>query len=115
MTEAEWIEYAKANQQKLEYLIGRYHPVRLETILPDGEMRITAPNAENACIGVRDHIRRNFEGDPITQFANALKNSDIARANTILNEAWFGVPESTSCWRIEGFREAVRLMEDLPE
>lgn len=30
-------------------------------------------------------------------------------------DAWFGVPESTSCWSIPGFGQAVDLLDDPPE
>ena len=34
---------------------------------------------------------------------------------SLLNSAWFGVPESTQCWKLEGFKEAIDLLEDPPD
>jgi hypothetical protein len=110
MIKEEWIEIARKNRKKLENLVANYHPVRARP----NPMRITAPNAERACEIVRRNIRENFEGDPITQLNEALNIGDVTKINKLLNDAWFGVPESTDCWDIEGFAEAVDLMDDLP-
>lgn len=32
-----------------------------------------------------------------------------------MSETWFGVPESTLCWQIQGFKEACDLLDDPPE
>ena len=87
-------------------------------------MTITAPNAEQAAHAVRRAIA-NEEADkpsPLERFDKALQDKNIGEINSLLNEinsllnsAWSGVPESTSCWRIPGFKEAVDLMDDLPE
>ena len=111
MTEQEWISQAKQNRDKLASLLSMFHPVTLHKT----DMKITAKAAELACENVRQSIRHNFEGSPVKQFDEALAVNDINTVNRLLNEAWFGVPESTSCWSIEGFKEAVELMEDLPE
>lgn len=55
--------------------------------------------------------RDDNKGDPVTRFNAALSAGDVGAIMTVLNEAWFGVPESTSCWRIQGFAEAVGLLE----
>jgi len=44
-----------------------------------------------------------------------LDAQDISKAMKLLNDAWFGVPESTDCWQIYGFKEAVDLLDDPPE
>ena len=56
-----------------------------------------------------------FEGDPCREFDIALAAGDIQKVTNLLNDAWFGVPESTRCWQIEGFTEAVGLLEDPPD
>lgn len=113
MNEQEWIAYAKENRENLVSLLKSYHPVMRQPGRRQGDY-ITAPNAENACTKVRKSIRENFEGDPVKQFNEALDSDNWSIINTLLNHAWFGVPESISCWDITGFREAVKLMEDLP-
>jgi hypothetical protein len=80
-------------------------------------LEITAPNAEVARQTVVKHMLMNGEcqGDPVKRLEVALAVGNIGEINSILNRAWFGVPESTSCWNIRGFKEAVDLMDDPPE
>lgn len=113
MTTQEWLAIAKDNAEVLWSLIRRYHPVSIAKN-PRGDVRISAPLAEAACENIRQEIIREDKGDPVHQFNCALESNDIWTLNTLLNEAWFGVPETTDCWRITGFAEAVELMEDLP-
>jgi hypothetical protein len=115
MTETEWLDYASREAERLKLLLHDYHPVNLtrRPQLPVG--RITAPGAEAACEVVRDEVQHNFEGDPEAEFDLALAAGDVNRLIVLLNQAWFGVPESTACWRIPGFREAVALLEDPPD
>lgn len=112
MTPQEWIDKAKADRTKLRSLVVSFHPA--SRVYGREPLKVTAPNAEAACNNVRTSIRRNHDGDPGKQFDEALDGDDYAKVNTLLNAAWFGVPESTECWRLEGFKEAVDLMEDLP-
>jgi len=114
MTNDEWLTLARRDAAVLRDLIREFHPVNRQ---PERrpEDRITAAAAEEACTHVRKQIRENFEGDPVVQFDSALEHGDIGRLNTLLNDAWFGVPESTSSWRIPGFREAVNLMDEMPD
>lgn len=111
VTKAEWIAKVEANKHKLITLIAAYHPVSLAPLIG---MKITAPNAEAACEVVRDNIRKNFEGNPATEFQDALREKNISRLMNLMSDAWFGVPESTDCWKIPGFKEAVDLMDDPP-
>lgn len=113
MTENEWLGYAKRNRIKLESLIRDWHPrMRRSTY----SLRITAPNAEKRCEEVRQQIKSE-EGriPPTREFNDSLNEGNWHRVWIVLNETWFGVPESTECWRIFGFTEAVNLLEDPPE
>ena len=120
MTRAEWLAQCLGGADKLKALLREYHPVnrqpgtRRATARDPGDY-ITAPSAEHACVDVRANIRQNFEGNPCALFDEALLDGDVSKLMKLLNEAWFGVPESTSCWRIDGFAEAVSLIADLPE
>lgn len=115
MTKEEFIEQALRDRAKLHSLIGRYHPLCLgERQLPSHP--ITALGAEAACTIVRSQIRAKGAGrNPLSEFDQGLDTRDTALICMVLDEAWFGVPESTSCWNIEGFKEAVDLMDDPPE
>lgn len=112
MTEPEWIDKVKSNKELLTNFIKDWHPTNINR---KPSMRITAPNVEAAIHSVRASIRNQLESaNPIAKFELALAQSDIQGINNILNETWFGVPESTDCWQIPGFREAVELIEDVP-
>ena len=112
MTKEKWLYKAREHQDDLRSLVGNYHPSAGK---PRHQMRITAPAAEAACERIRASIATREKEDPVVRFDRALMTGDIHEVNTVLNEAWFGVPESTSCWNIRGFSVAVDLMDDPPE
>lgn len=114
MTNTEWLKYAITNEDKLTNLIRDWHPrLRANEI---GDMTITAVNAEKACEVIRHQIKTKDANkpNPVIEFKDALTNGNIQVINRLLNDAWFGVPESRSCWDIIGFKEAVWLIEDPP-
>lgn len=123
MTNAEWITEARQVRPQLRSLIENYHPIAVERAMM--QMRqlerpartvITARNAEAACANIRhDIIAKGKDRDPLAEFETALADGDIGTLLSLLNETWFGVPESTSCWSIKGFSEAVDLMDDPPD
>jgi len=129
MDRQQWIDYARLHAEKLGKLIADYHPaarpIRPDSSLAEMEsalspnLPITAQGAEMSCEKVRRMIREKYKAgdkpDPVVDFAAAVASGNVAKINTLLNAAWFGVPESTSCWRIPGFKEAVDLIEDPPE
>jgi hypothetical protein len=114
MTEQEWLTQVDSAKDKLRYLLQHYHPAQIHQKKYE-KLPITANNAEQACEVVRDKIRKNWEGDPVKEFQDALDMRDCVKIYKLLGDAWFGVPESTSCWNITGFKEAVDLMDDPPE
>lgn len=123
MEYAKYIEQAKLHADKLRSLLGNYHPrsaTFARTYRKPAPLSITAPGAEAACAVVRRKIAKeeSEKPHPIALFNIALEVGNLEAAqeiNSLLNSAWFGVPESPSCWSIPGFREAVVLMEDPPE
>jgi hypothetical protein len=119
MTKQEWINQAREHKAVLLSLIEVYHPAshRAHGRKPSLDLPITAPSAESACRVVREKIAKE-EGDlayPRDRFLVALVQEDWQEIDSLLNAAWFGVPESSACWRIEGFKEAVELIEEPPE
>jgi hypothetical protein len=117
MTKEQWINQARANADDLRSLVSEYHPTRVSGRKQSHRRLITAPNAEAACRNVRSTIveEQKAKPDPVERFDAALKIGDWAEVSGLLSDAWFGVPESTSCWRIRGFSAAVDLMDDPPE
>lgn len=112
-TKESWLDYVKIHKDVLENFLANYHPV-YRGVKSKPTDRITAPNAERACEVVRADIRRTTEGDPVKDFRDALTNNNVNVIAKLLNQAWFGVPESRDCWSIQGFKEAVHLVEDVP-
>jgi hypothetical protein len=116
MTTEQWLSEAKSNKEALLSLLVNYHPRSGKFSIKE-RLPITAGGAEAACENVRRSIqlRDKDRPSPISEFQDALDKNDWIMINRLLNDAWFGVPESTSCWRIIGFKEAIALIEDLPE
>lgn len=114
MTTNEWIARARQHADALRSLVINYHPASGGKRKP---MPITARAAEKACAVIRTGIAREqkYQPEPIHRLDTALVAGDASEIISLLNSAWFGVPESTSCWGITGFREAVSLLEDVPE
>jgi hypothetical protein len=98
-------------------LIKSFHPISTRGRYDPLGLPITAPNAEAARRHIIDDMarREELEGDPVKEFGAALNDKNVGQAMTILNQTWFGVPESTQCWKLEGFAEAVALLDDPPE
>ena len=111
MTTTEWIEEARTHREVFVALVRNYHPASM-TGTP-AVMVITAPTVERARRVVAEGITSTEAPD--TRLDRALTEGDIRTTTMLLNEAWFGVPESTACWGIPGFREACNLLEDPPE
>jgi hypothetical protein len=78
-------------------------------------MVITAPAPEVACQNIREMIAQEEPDDPLKRWDKALSDGDVGTLASLLDGAWFGVPESTECWNIPGFNEAVNLLDDPPE
>jgi hypothetical protein len=116
-TKQEWINQCERDRNKIESLIKYYHPHSgLKGSVSRPRLEITAPNAE----GARQHVVAAMKAEapsisPVVQFNLALKERNVTKLMSLMNGAWFGVPESTSCWQIEGFTEAVQLLEDPPD
>jgi len=114
MLKEQWLEQVNINKDKLREFICNYHPINLRPRKNNEVMSndITAPNPERACEAVRELIRKEALNDPVIQFDIAVQKNDYITISGLLGAAWFGVPESTSCWQIEGFKEAVDLLDD---
>ena len=114
MLKNQWLSIVKTNKDALRSFVQNYHPINLRSHTPEEAMDpfITAPNAERACETVRDLIRKESLDCPEIQFSIALEKGDAETIMSLLSSSWFGVPESTSCWQIHGFREAVDLLDD---
>jgi hypothetical protein len=119
MNKQEWLALAAHNRDQLKSLLSTYHPINRLPFRRQ-EHNITASAAESACEAIRVDINKRYVADPrprdpLGELDRAIDSGDIGVIQNLLNEAWFGVPESTDCWRIPGFTEAVELLEDPPD
>ena len=64
---------------------------------------------------MRNQIRKESPDDPLVAWDKAVASGDIGQIMSLLNSAWFGVPEATECWNIPGFKIAVDLLDDPPD
>jgi hypothetical protein len=110
----QWLDTVKKNKDDLYSLIKHYHPSNLKPHADNEEIPsfITAPNAERACEVVRNKIRKESFDCPEAQFNIALDKKDYDTISSLLSAVWFGVPETTECWQIPGFKVAVNLLDD---
>lgn len=113
MTKIEWLDYARDNKDKLLSLVALYHPTSNQR----PELPITAPTVEANCKGVRKRICREFLEihSAAKLFGDAIAASNVDQIHNLLSQTWFGVPESTACWGVTGFKECVNLLDDPPE
>ena len=113
-TPLDWLCYAKDNEAVLVKFVEKWTPMGTGRTAYAGP--ITAPGAEFCRQHIAAAIAKEQTGKlPGAALSDAIKQERIDLITTILNRAWFGVPETTSCWNIPGFSEAVCLLENLPE
>lgn len=100
-TAAEWWALFDHHKDDLRRIVLGYHPgVRLPR---RRAAEISAPGAEAACEAVRKEIAAGTKKDPVTRFDRAAEERDGPALAGLLNEAWFGLPESTSSRGVPGF------------
>lgn len=111
--QSEWLQKVHDHEPALRQLVASYHPSARQYRRAHN-VAITAPNAEQACENVRQLIQKEHPEDPVTRWDRAVADGDVGTIMSLLDGAWFGVPESTSCWQIPGFDVAVDLLDDPP-
>jgi len=114
MDTKEWLQQATDQKDLLLGFVRSWHPAS-NTCDDDIDLPITAEGAEQACNVIRTQIAATGLRNLTDEWNTALSKGDARGLYSLMNSAWFGVPESTGCWGIQGFREAVALLEDPPE
>lgn len=113
MDKFSWLNYVEQNKNSLLLLISRFHPTSNQGC---SNLEITAATAEKMCSALRKIIKNDLNyslGKSVAQlFEEAIINKDTNLISVILYETWVGVPESTSCWTLTGFKECVELLDD---
>lgn len=119
MTKQEWLAEVQGSKADLLSLVEVYHPAshRVDARKSERGVLITAPSVEVACRSIRENIAHEEIdlAQPQDRFLAALKQENWKTIYSLLDSAWFGVPESTECWQIKGFAKAVDLLDDPPE
>src|SRR5277367_2987745 len=89
-----WIEQARGDAPALLSFISEWHPRSGQKASDErrSDFLITASGAEAACTTIRHQIEKE-SGDPVEQFRKGLDTNDVDTLMSILNGAWFGVPE----------------------
>lgn len=97
-TAEEWWLLAAHHKDALLDLVRAYHPYYRRT----HQYRITAPNAEGACETIRKEIQKQPQKDPCARVEESHQDrtDDLYM---VLNETWFGMPESTGVRCEQGF------------
>lgn len=98
-TADEWWLIIEANKDDLLNLILGFHPYYNNS---NEEFEITAPAAEKMSKEIRERIKENTPNDPEVLFNTYLKYKD-PQMSTLLNDTWFGMPESKGIRRLPGF------------
>lgn len=118
MTSEEYFQLIDDNKHSLIRLIDKYHPLtqNRESFY---EMPITARMAEKACEQIRKEIIAKAVDqslkNPVLTFLNSVMNKNIGGIVTILNETWFGMPESSAIHSEPGFYVLCDLCSDFPD
>lgn len=136
MQKQEWVDQFTANKDKLRQLVEKFHPASLISVVLAGEgvdvlaaathtakqYPITAPGPEAACVKIREEIREENPLSPVLRFDAAIPRSgvlnptlDINELVELLNDTWFGMPESEAVREEPGFYELCDLCEGIDE
>ncbi len=98
-TADEWWRLFDYHTANLRNLVAEFHPAYARWAR---RMPITAADAEAACEKFREEIERETADDPLECFDQfALQRSPGVVA--LLNQTWFGVPESADAHSLPGF------------
>ena len=99
-TPADWWAAFDANRDDLRRLVGNFHPVHANEDWVD-EFPISAGAAEEMCKQVRKEITSPLL--PQLEFDEAALNRNPDVIVKLLNQTWFGVPESYESRSLPGF------------
>ena len=116
MTNQEWWALVDEHWDALFDCVEAFHPTTRDPSYCN-DFEITAPTPERACENVRDAIREECrEGMSIgMRLKRAKADRDLASLMKLMNEAWFGAPESRDVYGVDGFRLLCHLCEEPPE
>lgn len=94
------------NYDQLIGCIEKFHPTYA---VDNSKFIITAKKAEAVCNEIRKEIKTV---DPIGQFQIAYVKMDLPTMCRILNETWYGAPESRQVFNVPGFNILCDILSD---
>lgn len=105
--EFDWWKVVEDNKDSLIRLIEEFHPAsRLKSVNDNKSPNfiITAKRAEQACEAVRGEIYQRWGKElPVNIFLSAFTRRDGRKIYNILQETWYGLPESSQVRSLPGF------------
>lgn len=110
-TAEEWWRSLEEHLDDVRSLIRQFHP----TYHRVKNLPITASVAEAVCEKVREGVRENYPEDPMVTFDLALTNKDGAIILQVLNQTWFGIPESRDAHSLPSFHAFCDLCSEGPD
>jgi hypothetical protein len=127
MEKQDWVDTFNKSKTELRALVERFHPavtakvevageqVELPASVLAGNFPITASGAEAACESVRQEIQAKYTGSPLDRFDAAAEKMDTRELTSLLNDVWFGMPESASVREVPGFHVLCDLCEGVDD
>lgn len=111
MTKDEWIDAVLERKADYAEIVSNYHPGAGDRVRTG---HITAVAAEEACAAISNKIRSENPGlDPASAFQDALSSRNAEQIYSLMNSAWFGIPEDRELVRrIQGFDAMCDLLSD---
>lgn len=92
MNKNKWLALLNENWIELREVIAKYHPVYKNTL---GHYEpITATRVERVSVKIRQDIEEKYLFTERPDILKMKKDGDCDSLITILNETWFGIPES---------------------
>lgn len=96
---ASWWKSLDDNLDDIRSIVLRFYPIGRKS---SPEVKISAAAAEAACEIAREQIAAKGL-DPAVEFEQSYAGKDGPRMASLLNAAWFGMPESMSSREVPGF------------
>lgn len=106
-TKAAWWVLVEEHKDELLDLVSMFHPYYRQTY----NYPITATMAEKVCEAVRKEIADKEQYDPQRLFERYCKEKNPELVH-LLNEVWFGIPESSEVRNQPGFYELCDLCSE---
>jgi hypothetical protein len=110
-----WWHELETHKDEMIRLIEKFHPAKnVIKVVKEDEPNyiITAKKAEELCESIRQDIQAEYKGHPVIDFLSAFNSRDGETIHSILNQTWFGMPESIQIRYEPGFNTLCDLCSE---